>query len=414
MVIENYKKYTGTLKSPSSKSFMQRAIAISLMADGTSYLSNPCFCNDVSAVLEIAKILGAEVRLTENEVIIIPNNKLKSYELNVGESGLGIRMLTPLAALHPQSFTLLGEGSLKKRPMQMLEKPLKDLGVTIQTNNGYLPITVKGPLKGGNVEVDGSISSQILSGLLMALPKTEKSSKIEVLDLQSKPYVDVTMQIMRDFGVKVSHENHTIFHIPGAQNYSSKKYKIEGDWSGSSFHLVGAAISGDVTLTDIDSTSLQADVKILDALRMAGAEVTTDSNSVRVVKNKLNAFNFDARHCPDLFPPLSNLAVACDGISVIRGVDRLVYKESNRAKTIQEEWGKMGVKVELLGDEMHITGGKINGGMWNSHNDHRIAMMGAVASLNAQNPITITQSSSVNKSYPNFFSDFKYLSSFIM
>ena len=131
---------------------------------------------------------------------------MKSYELNVGESGLGIRMLTPLAALHSQSFTLLGEGSLKKRPMQMLEKPLKDLGVTIQTNNGYLPITVKGPLKGGNVEVDGSISSQILSGLLMALPKTEKSSKIEVLDLQSKPYVDMTMQIMRDFGVKVSHE----------------------------------------------------------------------------------------------------------------------------------------------------------------------------------------------------------------
>ena len=194
----------------------------------------------------------------------------------------------------------------------------------------------------------------------------------------------------------------------------SKKYKIEGDWSGSSFHLVGAAISGDVTLTDIDSTSLQADVKILDALRMAGAVVTTDSNSVRVVKNKLNAFNFDARHCPDLFPPLSNLAVACDGISVIRGVDRLVYKESNRAKTIQEEWVKMGVKVKLLGDEMHITGGKINGGIWNSHNDHRIAMMGAVASLNAQNPITITQASSVNKSYPNFFSDFKYLSSFIM
>jgi 3-phosphoshikimate 1-carboxyvinyltransferase len=411
MQISNKHAYNGILRSPSSKSFMQRAVAIALLAEGTTQIYNPCFCKDVDSILEIAKCLGAEVKCLQDKVSITPNSESLHSKLNVGESGLGIRMFSAIAALYSKTVTLVGEGSLKSRPMHMLEQPLTDLGVEIKTNNGLLPITVKGPLRGGNAKVDGSLSSQMLSGLLIALPKTNSTSLIEVTNLKSRPYVDMTLAIMKEFGVVATHDNYSTFKIEGNQNYLSKKYHIEGDWSGSAFHLVGAAIAGDVTLTGINLNSSQADVKIMDALRLAGADLIVEDGSVRVIKNQLNAFCFDATHCPDLFPPLSNLAVACEGTSVFKGVKRLVHKESNRALAMQQEWLKLGVDVQIVGDEMHIKGVKVLGGKMDSHNDHRIAMMGAVASLVSENPITISGYSSVGKSYPNFFKDFKFLSS---
>lgn len=407
--LENNKSYNGILKSPASKSYMQRAIAIAILSEGNTTITNPCFCEDVEAVLGIAESLGAKIKVSEEKVELTPMQKLKNTELNVGESGLGIRMLTPIASLHSETLSLIGEGSLKTRPMQSLEAPLRDLGVTISTDNGLLPIQVKGPLIGGNTTVDGRIGSQVLTGLLIALPKALKSSKLEVIDLQSKPYIDMTIEIMTDFGVKITHEDYKTFKIKGAQTYKGTTYPIEGDWSGAAFHLVGAAISGDVMLTDINPASKQADAKIIEALKSAGAKVAVDKNSIRVEKNRLQAFNFDARHCPDLFPPLSNLAVACEGISVIKGVGRLTYKESNRAEALQKVWTDLGIEVTLLGDEMHIKGGKVSGGTLHSHNDHRIAMMGAIASLIAEGPITIEQAKAVGKSYPKFFEDFDIL-----
>lgn len=407
--IKNNPCYKGVIKSPSSKSYMQRAIAIALLSEGETTLTNPCFCKDVEAVLAIAENLGAEVAISAEKVTIKPIEKLRKTQLNVGESGLGIRMLTPIASLYSKVLILIGEGSLKTRPMQSLETPLQELGVNISTNNGLLPIKVKGPLVGGNAIVDGSIGSQVLTGLLIALPKALKSSKLEVIDLQSKPYIDMTMEIMEHFGVKITHEDYKIFYIEGGQSYKATNYQIEGDWSGAAFHLVGAAIAGDVTLTNINPASKQADVKIIEALRSAGAKISLEENSIRVEKDALKAFHFDATHCPDLFPPLANLAVACEGISVIKGVGRLTHKESNRAEAIKKVWTDLGVEVTLLGDEMHIKGGKVKGGNLHSHNDHRIAMMGAIASLIAEGPINIEQWEAVGKSYPTFFEDFNVL-----
>lgn len=409
ITLANNKGYKGTLKSPTSKSYMQRAIAIAMLSEGQTIIKNPCFCKDVEAVIDIARSLGAEVEVSEERVLVTPNKKIKSTVLNVGESGLGIRMLTPIASLHSEALTLVGEGSLKTRPMQSLETPLRDLGVNISTNQGLLPIQVKGPLLGGVTKVDGSIGSQVLTGLLIALPKALNASKLEVSNLQSKPYIDMTLEIMEHFGVKVVYENYKVFHVNGSQNYKGTTYQIEGDWSGAAFHLVGAAIVGDVTLIDINPKSKQADVKIIEALRSAGAKINLEENSIRVEKNELKAFHFDATHCPDLFPPLSNLAVACEGISVIKGVGRLTHKESNRAEALKKVWTDLGIEVKLLGDEMHIKGGKVKAGTLHSHNDHRIAMMGAIASLISQGPINIEQANAVQKSYPTFFEDFNLL-----
>lgn len=406
ITLSNNKTYNGILKSPASKSYMQRAIAIAMLSEDETTITNPCFCEDVEAVIGVARNLGMEVEVSKEKVVLTPSKTIKQTELNVGESGLGIRMLTPIASLHSEPLTLIGEGSLRTRPIESLESPLVDLGGSISTNNGFLPIQIKGPLVGGNARVDGRIGSQVLTGLLIALPKAQNNSVLEVRNLQSKPYIDMTMEIMEDFGVKIIHENYKIFHIEGNQKYKAKNYSIEGDWSGAAFHLVGAAITGNITLIDIHPKSKQADVKIIEALRSAGAKITLGRNNIRVEKNELKAFHFDATHCPDLFPPLANLAVACQGISIIKGVDRLIHKESNRAEALKKVWTDLGIEVKLIGDEMHIKGGRVMGGTLHSHNDHRIAMMGAIASLIAEGPITIEQAEAVGKSYPSFFEDF--------
>lgn len=407
--LEPNKSYKGILKCASSKSYMQRAIAIALLADGETHITNPCFCNDVDAVLKIAEDLGATVMRTHTAVKVLPNKKVKNTELNVGESGLGIRMLTPIVALLSETITLTGEGSLKTRPMGVLEESLSHLEVEISTHNGCLPIHVKGPLKGGKVKIDGSLGSQFLTGLLIALPKAPYSSQLEVVNLQSKPYIDMTLEIMAHFGVELTHDNYKEFNIPGGQNYLGRDYRVEGDWSGAAFHLVGGAIAGDISISDINPSSKQADTQILEALRLAGADLTVEKNSIRVWKSELKAFCFDATHCPDLFPPLSNLAVACKGVSVIKGVGRLVHKESNRAIAIQKEWAKLGIKIGLKGDEMHIIGGQVKGGEIDSHNDHRIAMMGTIASLISSSSITIKNPEAIGKSYPTFYEDYNTL-----
>ena len=386
--LENNKLYQGILKCPSSKSYMQRAIAIALLADGDTHITNSCFCDDVDAVLKIAVNLGATITRKKTEVWISPGNKLRKTELNVGESGLGIRMLTPIASLFSEDITLTGEGSLKTRPMLSLENSLSRLGVKIRTNNGLLPIHVKGPLKGGKISIDGRLGSQVLTGLLISLPKVTQSSFLEVMDLQSKPYVDMTIEIMAQFGVKLSHENYIQFSIPGGQHYHGIKYKNEGDWSSAAFHL---------------------DIQILEALRLAKSNMTIEKNKIRVRKSELKAFNFDATNCPDLFPPLSNLAVACKGVSVIKGVGRLIHKESNRAEVLLKVWRKMGIEIRVIGDEMHIKGGPVKGREIFSYNDHRIAMMGAVSSLIASSPVYIKNPEAVTKSYPTFYEEYNTL-----
>lgn len=398
--------YGGSLKAPPSKSYMQRAVAIALLADGETQIENADFCKDSMAILKIASQLGAKVKISGERVCISGNRNFDGKTLSAGESGLGIRTFTPIASLFAQKIHLTGEGSLLQRPVDMMESPLRDLGVIIESNNGLLPISVQGPLKGGHTIVEGSVSSQVLTGLLIALPQAEKDSVLKVNNLQSIPYINMTMQILKDFGAVIEHDNYTTFRVQGQQKYIARNYQIEGDWSGAAFHLVAAAIAGNVELKGINMASLQADKAILEALEKSGAQIKYAEESIHISKAPLKAFHFNATHCPDLFPPLVVLAASCEGETHIKGVNRLFHKESNRALVLQNEMGKIGIQILIEGDLMKIRGGKIKGGKMHSNNDHRIAMAAAVAALLAEEPVEIENAEAIDKSYPAFFRDF--------
>ncbi len=261
-------------------------------------------------------------------------------------------------------------------------------------------------MKGGEATVDASMTSQFLSGLLMALPLCARDSRLAVTHLASAPYVRMTLQLVASFGVLIECDDRLeTFAIRGSQAYTPRAYVVEGDWSGASFPLVAGAIAGSVTVTNLDASSLQADRAILGVLADAGARVETGSGRVSVGAGPLRAFRFDATSCPDLFPPLVALASACEGTSVIHGVERLFHKESDRARALCEEFAKLGIAIGVAGNVMEIRGGAVRGARVDSHNDHRIAMACAVAGLRASGEVAIDGEACVAKSYPAFFSD---------
>lgn len=401
----------GEVVPPSSKSYAQRAIAAALMAEGTSTLHNVEMCDDTAAALRVVQALGARVSPLEGAVWIIEGGLDPAADtLDIGESGLSTRLFTPIASLCRTPLTITGQNSIMRRPMDMMIEPLRALGVEVTHNGGRLPITVRGPLRGGEVRIDGSISSQFLTGLLMALPLALDDTTIFVDNLTSSPYVNMTLDAMDRFGIDIDHRDYSEFYVPGRQRYQPAVFRMEGDWSAASCLLVAGAVAGRVTVRNLNPVSLQADVAIIGALSDAGARVEQTGDSVTVSTRSLEAFTFDATDCPDLFPALAALAANCEGTSVIGGTDRLVHKESDRARTIASEYGKLGIDVDLSEkNTMRITGGRIGGGKVTSHGDHRIAMSLAVAALNASEPVTIGKAECVSKSYENFWSDFDNL-----
>ncbi len=400
----------GTISAPASKSVVQRAIAAALLSDGVSIITNPGTSNDCLAAISIARELGAEVIQSDRQLTITGTKGVVNNHLHCGESGLSIRMFTPIAASFSKGITLTGEGSLTTRPMALLESPLQQLGAFCKTNNGFVPIEVKGPLNGGLATLDGSLGSQILTGMLMAAPLAKSDVTLQVKNLQSKPYIDLTLEVMKSFGVTAENRNYEEFFIKANQKYRATNYNVEGDWSGAAFLLVAGAIAGEIRVENITSASKQADKEIVQALLRAGATVKEHSNAIEICHAPLSAFNFDATECPDLFPPLVSLAAACKGVSSIKGVGRLEHKESNRAVALQSEFGKMGITIDVDGDIMRITGGPLNATTIDSHNDHRIAMAAAISVLTGNGTVTINGAECVAKSYPEFFEDLKSIS----
>ncbi|MBN2788700.1 MAG: 3-phosphoshikimate 1-carboxyvinyltransferase [Candidatus Delongbacteria bacterium] len=380
---------SGSIIPPASKSFMQRVIAASFLSDTKVNIIYNSTCEDSDVAFRIVKEL-------ESEAV---------KELNFGESGLALRMFTPILALQDKEFIVSGKGTLMKRPISMMEDPLRQLGVTIENNNGFLPLTIKGPLKGGTVTLDGSLSSQFLTGLLMALPLTKEDSVINVSALKSKQYIDMTLEVLKSFGVEVINKKYKKFIINGGQTYSAEKIIIENDWSSAANLVVAGALAGRVEIKGLNLYSSQPDRNIINIVRTAGAKVEFKNNSIVISNRKLNSFVYNSADSPDLFPPLVVLASACSGKSRIKGALRLKYKESNRAEVLVQEFTKLGVKISVDGDEMIIEGGKIIGGEMNSHNDHRIAMAGAIAGLISEKGINVKNAECVSKSYPDFFKD---------
>lgn len=409
---------SGKIKVPPSKSSMQRACAAALITPGTTVIDNFGKSNDEKAAMDIISKLGATINMVSNKMAVTSNDYIfrsqfpeKNVILNVGESGLSMRMFAPIAALFNYDIIFTGEGSILKRPMNFFDEILPQLDVEVNSNHGKLPVTLRGPLHPKNIIVDGSLSSQFLTGLLFAYAKACKATvSITVKDLSSRPYIDLTISVLKSFGFKIDNRNYEVFTIHPREPLQahSIKYTVESDWSNAAFLLVAGAIAGEITLKGADLNSCQGDKNIMEALYDSGAEVNIHNKEITVKKNQLKAFEFDATHCPDLFPPLVALAAYCKGKTIIKGVNRLLFKESNRAISLRDEFKKMNVDVELNGDLMMIRGGnEIKGAKVSSHNDHRIAMATAVAALAAKGNTIIHDAEAVKKSYPDFYKDLK-------
>lgn len=395
---------------------MQRACAAALVAKGTSIIKNPGNSNDDRAAMDIIQKLGATIEI-ENGDLKVESKGVQpvSSAINCGESGLSIRMFTPLVGLSDKEIIINGSGSLTTRPMDFFDAILPQLGVKIQSNEGKLPLKVQGPVMPATIEIDGSLSSQFLTGLLMAYAASNASGvSIKVNNLKSKPYIDLTLDVMKQFGLKVPiNKQHEEFYFETATSQSSAvvhHYTVEGDWSGAAFLLVAGAVAGDIVVKGLDVFSTQADKAVLHALMDCGCKLSIQTEQIEIGKAPLTPFHFDATECPDLFPPLVALAANCNGKTVIEGTSRLTHKESNRAVTLQEEFGKLGIQIDLQDDLMIIHGGTgIKAASVHSRHDHRIAMACAVAALKADGAVLIEEAEAINKSYPDFYEHLQLL-----
>ncbi len=429
----------GSVRAPSSKSSMQRAVACAALAPGRSTLTNALFSADCLAALALVEALGARVERRSDSVLIeggilektgaaiadgpsgaggaaLPGQSdggIRQRRLSCGESGLCIRMFSPIVALLPGETLLEAEGSLRSRPLSMVEGALESAGASCTSADGFPPVLVRGPLRGGSVRADASSSSQFVTGLLMALPLAPADSTVEAEGLVSGGYVDFTLDTMRAFGVEVvklasSGGPGVSFGMRGGQSYQAADFEVEGDWSGAAFLLVAgalAAVDGPLEVRGLSLDSCQPDRAVVGALASAGAEIEWRAGSLFVSRGALDPFDFDARDCPDLVPPLVALAAHCRGASRIAGVSRLRAKESDRAAALSEEFAKLGVKIEVEGDELVVRGGFVSGGRVEAHGDHRIAMAAAVAGLAAAGAVLVDGAESVAKSWPGFFED---------
>jgi len=439
------------LEMPSSKSFAQRAIIAAALAEGTSHLKGYTSCGDNESALQVARNLGAEVIQEGNTLTIkgigAQSGSLDHETLNVGESGLLTRMMIPLMAqIGSKPVTFTGEKTLLGRPltgareiMEAFDAQVRSEGEETEDAPVRVPLTVHGPLKAGRAEISGKHGSQLISGLLMALPFADRNSSLVVHEPKSIPYIFITLEVLKKFGIRIGNDmlggrdflesdgdwslcTEMVFKVKGGQKYKAVDIDLEGDWSAAANFLVAGALFGRAELRGLDTTSLQADLSIMDILMDAGAslsQVDGDKGDIMVQRAPLKAFNVDASNCPDLFPIVSVLAALCQGTSRLAGVGRLANKESDRAKAIQEMLVQMGVEVRIVGDEMVIeghslaqrllTGRLLHGGSYTSHHDHRMVVALKVAALGADGPIEIDDEACVSKSFPQFHDIFANL-----
>ncbi|MHC4470092.1 MAG: 3-phosphoshikimate 1-carboxyvinyltransferase [Planctomycetota bacterium] len=396
----------GTLRAPPSKSVMLRVVAAALVAGKErTRILDPSLCADALAGIGVAEGLGATVAVSPEEVTIEGGIRPRQRLLDCGESGLCLRMFTAVAALSDQELTLTGQGSLLRRPATSIEGALSALGARCRTENGAPPVVVQGPLRAGEAVVDGAVSSQFLSGLLLALPSLAEDSRLLVDNLASRPYVDLTLTLLERFGVRVDRDGYDRFLVPGGQRYEIGECRVDGDWSAAAFLLVLGAVGGRIRVTGLDPESAQADRKVLDILEAAGARVVRHADGAEVERGDLRAFEYDATDAPDLLPPLAALACYCEGTSVLRCVERLKHKECDRAVAVAREFSGLGVRVAVRGDVLEIQGGPLDGGRAQSHGDHRVVMALAAAGVAAGGPVSIEGAEHVAKSYPRFFED---------
>lgn len=406
------KTYQGTIHIPPSKSDSQRAVLIAALGNETSILRNVGTSDDERTMIENIQTLGARTDWLDHKTLSVTGNFKKTdvSELHCGESGLGLRLLTAVASLKPAVVTLAGSGSLTKRNQLFFEQFLPGMDVKVQSNGGKLPVSVSGTLKAGTYSVDGSESSQYISGLLIAFSQVEGTTTLKVENCTSKPYIDMTIHTLRSFGVQINEVEHAVYEIKGVQTIQQTDYTIDGDWSSASYWLVASALGLDISVQGLSMSSRQADKAILNAFMTADCRVMNMENGLRIDGSDRKPLDFDATNCPDLFPALAAYAALTEGVSRIKGVHRLANKESNRGNALKKEFEKLGVDIRIEDDLMLIEGrSAIKSATAFSHNDHRIAMCLAIASIGSGAEITIEDAEAVGKSYPEFWRDLELL-----
>lgn len=405
---------SGKIRIPASKSHAQRVLACALMNPQETCISGVGNSDDEQVALKLIAQLGATITTYEHEISVrgieLSNHTISHVDM--GEAGLSTRMFTPILAVSSNTIEIQGRGSILNRPMTFFESYFPQLSIQIKTTNGCLPLEIQGPLSPISLEVDASQSSQYITGLIYAFVAS-KSTRNETITLKnpaSIPYIELSLEVLNSFGISVEFQNFAL-QFSGPYAWKNTAVQIEGDWSSASFFCVAASISGTLTIQNLNPTSTQADRAILEVIEQFGAKIGWENNELTITSNQRNGFEFDATHCPDLFPPLAVLAVFGTEKSTIKGVHRLIHKESNRALAIQSEFQKMGIRVAIEADEMHVFPAKsINKTTIDTHGDHRIAMACAILGIFSTEGIELENPRVVNKSFPEFYAILEQLS----
>lgn len=401
----------GEVHLPPSKSIAHRAIICAGLSQGRSVIRHITPSQDISATIGCMRALGMQCEWRESSLVI--DGTCLSVEgpkpmLDAAESGSTLRFMIPIAALLPNEISFTGQGRLMRRPQTEYVSALGANGVQISLQNEIL--SVQGPLKPSLFTLAGNISSQFVTGLLMALPLLSGDSEIVLSSpLQSASYVDLTLDVMRRFGVTVENEGYRRFYISGNQAYLPQDFTVESDYSQAAFFLAASALGCECECLGLAENSLQGDRKIIDLLRQAGAKVTITSRGGLIVKaDRLSPITVDASDIPDLVPPLAAMLCFSEGTSHITNAARLRFKESDRLAALTASLGALGAEISQGEDSLTITGVRsLRGGIAESFGDHRIAMAAAVASIKSDGPVSVVQSDCVTKSYPDFWQDFE-------
>lgn len=395
---------SGKVHIVASKSYMQRLLLAALISNSKCKLYNVPHSQDVISAVAYAKTLGYEISLNENFIQIDGFNLNKMDNVNCGESATILRMFLPFTIYLLKKFQVSGQGTLLDRIFFDLTNNLKKLNINCNSQADKLPLEISGDVVPGEYFIDGSHSSQFISGLLMIMPILHSNSILHVNNQVSKPYIDLTLSVLKLFDIEITNHNYTKYEIFGNQKFNTKEfYFSEGDWSSAANLLVAAAICGEIELEGLNINSCQADKEIINILENCNAQIEISDKLVKVVKSDLKSFNFDATNCPDLIPPLVALALNCNGTSTIQGIDRLENKESNRALALLSEFRKMGANINIENNKFYINYSKLKAGILDSHSDHRIAMSLTIAALNANGISEISGTQCVAKSFQSFF-----------
>lgn len=420
LIVKNTERLEGTVKAPPSKAYTHRALVAASLSEGRSSIANALICEDTLATVKACSMLGARIKKDEMGFVVDGASKPITPEdiIHCRDSGSTIRFITPVCALADGISILTGNEGLRRRPMEPLLASLRQLGVRCYSTraDGCPPIIVfGGGIEGGKASIRGDVSSQFISGLLFATPEACKDTEIVVTTpLESKPYVTMTMEVLRDHGVEVeTSPDYGRFKVPCGQAFAPFDHVIAGDYSSAAFLLAAASITDSrVKVANLQRATLQGDRVIVDLLKDMGSQVREGKDHVEVqgVKRGLKGITIDVRDVPDLAPICAVLACLAQGETVIGGAKRLRFKESDRLASVSDELRKMGGKIREFEDGLIIEGGnKLHGAELYSHNDHRIAMACAVAALRAEGSTIVHGIECVSKSYPNFLLDMTML-----